>query len=79
MVWILLVTWLTYNQPPQSYQTEFASKEACELARRGLVAEQAALQTIEDRRHEAEIKQLGSMMARSRPVPQLTAVCASKG
>jgi len=79
VVWILLVTWLTNNQPPHSYQTEFVSKEACELARKGLVAEQANLQIAEDRRHQAEIKQRGELVATSRPVPQLTAVCAPNG
>jgi len=44
-----------------------------------LVAEQANLQIAEDRRHQAEIKQRGELVATSRPVPQLTAVCAPKG
>jgi len=43
MKWILLVTWLTQNQPPQSYQTEFASKEACDLARNALIAEHRSM------------------------------------
>jgi len=37
MAFLLLVTWLAYNQPPDHYQVPFSSNEACEAARLQLI------------------------------------------
>jgi hypothetical protein len=42
-MYLLLVTWLTYNQPPASYQTQFSSEAACSAARDKLMVEGAHL------------------------------------
>jgi hypothetical protein len=34
---LLLVTWLAYDQPPSHYQVPFNSNEACEAARQQLI------------------------------------------
>ena len=37
MAFLLLVTWLSYGQPPSDYQVPFSSNEACEAARLQLI------------------------------------------
>jgi hypothetical protein len=39
MVYVLLVTWFAYGQPPASYQTIFDSERACDLARSAVIAD----------------------------------------
>lgn len=47
-MFVLLVTWLTVNQPPTSYQTTFSDSASCEAARQQLIAEGERL------RHESD-------------------------
>jgi hypothetical protein len=76
MKFVLLVTWLVSGQPPNSYQIVFSSAEACEAARRGVLAD--------GRREQVQInaaKALGQdpaiFLAGNRP-PAVTAVCAAQ-
>jgi hypothetical protein len=32
-LYVLMVTWFYFNQPPLNYQTEFSSAELCQSAR----------------------------------------------
>jgi len=47
-MFVLLVTWLTYNQPPASYQTVFSDQASCEAARDQLIAEGERLRKESD-------------------------------
>jgi hypothetical protein len=38
-MFVLLVTWLAYQQPPSSYQTTFSDQASCEASRDQLIAE----------------------------------------
>ena len=59
MTFLLLVTWLTYGQPPSDYQVPFSSNEACEAARQQLIkdAERIGQSMIE--RASAQDRQIG--------------------
>ena len=46
---LLLVTWLAYNQPPDHYQVPFSSNEACEAARLQLIKDAEQFYYDEDR------------------------------
>jgi hypothetical protein len=43
---LLLVTWLAYDQPPSHYQVPFNSNEACEAAQQQLIKEWPRLQML---------------------------------
>jgi hypothetical protein len=58
MAFLLLVTWLSYGQPPSDYQVPFSSNEACEAAR---------LQLIKD------IERIGQSMIERATVPAFAA------
>ena len=78
---LLLVTWLAYNQPPSHYQVPFSSKEACEAARPQLIkdAERIGQSMIEHA--TAQDRQIGSnnktalLMAAIANAPYVSAVC----
>jgi hypothetical protein len=47
----LLVTWLASGKPPSSYQIEFPTPHACEVARSNAIGQAAAInEWIADRR-----------------------------
>jgi len=81
MAFLLLVTWLAYNQPPDHYQVPFVSNEACEAARLQLIkdAERIGQSMIE--RASAQDRQIGSnnktslVMAAIANAPYVSAVC----
>jgi hypothetical protein len=81
MAFLLLVTWLSYGQPPSDYQVEFSSNEACEAARLKLIkdAERIGQSMIE--RATAQDRQMGSnnktalLMAAISNAPYVSAVC----
>jgi hypothetical protein len=81
MAFLLLVTWLAYNQPPDHYQVPFSSNEACEAARLQLIkdAERIGQSMIE--RASAQDRQIGSnnktslVMAAIANAPYVSAVC----
>jgi hypothetical protein len=70
---LLLVTWLTYNQSPSNYQVPFSSAEACEAAR---------LQVIKDaeRIRQQQAAGLDQRMAalQGTALPSVSAVCVAQ-
>jgi hypothetical protein len=75
----LLVTWLVHNQPPASYQTEFASQQACANARSQILGEQERLAKNEIAENEALKAQWAGKGGIVGPpvIPQVTTVCAA--
>jgi hypothetical protein len=81
MAFLLLVTWLAYNQPPSHYQVPFSSNEACEAARLQLIkdAERIGQSMIE--RATAQDRQIGSnnktalLMTAIANAPYVSVVC----
>jgi len=81
MAFLLLVTWLAYNQPPDHYEVPFSSNETCEAARLQLIkdAERIGQSMIE--RASAQDRQIGSnnktslVMAAIANAPYVSAVC----
>jgi len=73
MAFLLLVTWLAYNQPPDHYQVPFSSNEACEAARLQLIkdAERIGQSMIE--RATAQDRQIGGQ---NRPLDGSNFKCA---
>lgn len=68
----LLVTWLTYNQPPVSYQAVFSDAASCEAARQKLIAEGERLRQESDQFY-ASIHALFPGIP-----PKVVAVCAKQ-
>jgi hypothetical protein len=78
---ILLVTWFIQGQPPSSYQTQFTSTQACEVARNSLAqqADQLKRQVISEAISRG--RQLGIpdyLSAAGAKPPQVTAVCVNQ-
>jgi len=73
-VYLLLVTWLTFEHPPASYQAQFTSEAACEAARAKLVAEGERLR-LEQLRNEDS---LGSRLLQRGVPPKVIAICAAQ-
>jgi hypothetical protein len=71
-MYVLLVTWLTYNQPPASYETVFSDQVSCEAARGKLIAEGELLR-VESDEHYARIHALVPGIP-----PKVVAVCAKQ-
>ena len=80
MTFLLLVTWLAYDQPPSDYQVPFSSNEACEAARLQLIkdAERIRQSMIE---RATQDRQIGSnnktalLMEAISNAPYVSAVC----
>jgi hypothetical protein len=81
MAFLLLVTWLGYNQPPDHYQVPFSSNEACEAARLQLIKDAERIRQLMIERANAQDR-LGSnnktslVMAAIANAPYVSAVCA---
>jgi hypothetical protein len=75
----LLVTWLVYNQPPASYQTEFSSQQACEAARNQIVKEQNRLAGNAIAENQAlKAEWAGKGIVGPPSIPEVATVCAAK-
>ena len=80
MAFLLLVTWLSYGQPPSDYQVEFSSNEACEAARLQLIKDAERIGQLMIERANAQDR-LGSnnktslVMAAIANAPYVSAVC----
>ena len=75
-MFILLATWFTFNQPPHSYQTTFASADTCNAARVQLLAEAERLKAESDR-EVARLAQQGTIY-NPIPPPTVSAVCVRR-
>ena len=80
MTFLLLVTWLSYGQPPSDYQVPFSSNEACEAARLQLIKDAERIGQLMIERANAQDR-LGSnnktslVMAAIANAPYVSAVC----
>ena len=72
---ILIVTWLVFNQPPTTSQTNFSSMSACQVALSQI--ETAKTKIWSDiLGEEADAARHGTIL--NRPFPELSAVCAAQ-
>ena len=78
---LLLVTWLSSAQPPDHYQVEFSSNEACEAARLQLIKDAERIRQSMIDGATAQDRQIGSnnktalVMAAISNAPYVSAVC----
>ena len=81
MTFLLLVTWLSYGQPPSDYQVPFSSNEACEAARLQLIKDGERIGQAMIERATAQDRQIGGnnktalLMAAISNAPYVSAVC----
>ena len=71
MKYLLLVTVFMGGQPPQSYQVQFSSAEACQNARNAVLADLDRMKAQQAR----EGGQAGALLAMQKTI---TAVCAAQ-
>ena len=74
---LLLVTWFVAGQPPQSYQQEFLSLQACEAARGQLLREGERLKYEARQRDESAVRPGVVLLHPSTP-PSVTAICTPR-
>jgi hypothetical protein len=81
---LLLVTWLAYDQPPSHYQVPFNSNETCEAARQQLIKDAERIRQAMIDRATAQDPQIGSgnktslLMAAIANAPYVSAVCVAE-
>jgi hypothetical protein len=81
---LLLVTWLAYDQPPSHYQVPFNSNEACEAAQQQLIKDAERIRQAMIDRATAQDRQIGSnnktslLMAAIANAPYVSAVCVAE-
>lgn len=76
---LLLVTWFWLNQPPHSYQVDFASPASCEAARLQLLEDAMRLQDIARESSREVTLPSGRIVTPGRsPAPTVTAVCVAR-
>jgi hypothetical protein len=75
-MYVLLVTWFAFNQPPVNSQMVFASAQACEVARKQVIGEGVRLK----REQEQEVERLRTqgIISNPGPPPRVSAVCIAK-
>jgi len=74
-MFILMVTWFYYRQPPVSTQTQFGSMEKCTIARNAVLADAARLKFESDQ----QVAKLRAQGVISNPIiPTASAVCAAQ-
>lgn len=76
---VLLVTWFVVGQPPQSYQADFATLDACNVARLSLLSERARLTDAWQQAFEVTLPD-GRGVRTFDPIrgPSVIAVCAAR-
>lgn len=76
---LLLVTWFWLDQPPHSYQAEFATPASCEAARMELLEDASRLQEIARENARALTLPSGRTVIPERsPAPRVTAICVAR-
>jgi hypothetical protein len=82
MSFLLMVTWLTYNQPPSNYQVPFRSAEACEAARLQVLkdAERMRQDMLERLTRESQQFNVPRQMVglQMQTAPSVSAVCVNQ-
>jgi len=71
-MFLLLVTWFYYNQPPQSSQVVFGSDQACQATRQQMLAEARRLNAERD----AQVQRDPNY--NPLPAPTVSAVCTKR-
>jgi hypothetical protein len=72
---VLLVTWIVFNQPPNSYQVSFGSQSACLEARAMILAERQILKRETELRDAQTAKRPGVAYVDPSVPPSVTAIC----
>jgi hypothetical protein len=75
---LLLVTWIIYGQAPSSYQTPFASMEACEAARQAVLRDADRVRVERQVYDDRARRQPGTVVYNAPPPPIVSAVCAAR-
>jgi hypothetical protein len=79
MKYLLLVTWIVSGQPPSIYQATFNSGEACEVARKAVLAEGRRLAAEREQRGAAALgQQVGRLEALSAPADLCRSIAAAQ-
>jgi len=81
-MFVLIVTWFAFNQAPQTYQTDFNTPQACEAARRQVLAEEQRLVSESEKEATAPSREIGNGVTtgptNSWPPPRATTICARR-
>lgn len=84
MMYLLMVTWIYPQQPPQSYQIEFADEAKCLAARDAVYAQVLDLRQSALKFEKAKIEasgvaqQMGRLMVASVKTPDASAACVKR-
>lgn len=74
---LLLVTWIVYGQPPNSYQAVFDSMEACQKARTAILQDASRMKETNDK-HTAEVLKTPGIVGYNPGIPpQVSVTCAA--
>jgi hypothetical protein len=73
----LTQTWIVRGQPPATSQSSYSSAEACEAARKKVVAEAEKLVAERRREAQADIGEAGVQIVVDADIPMLQASCSS--
>ena len=77
-MFVLLVTWFYYGQPPNSYQVAFATTDACELARAQVLADAKRLNDEAIIKSQPQRQSTGMVTMTNYIAPTVSAVCIAK-
>ena len=75
-MFVLMVTWLVFNQPPSTTQTVFTSRANCEAARQQVLNQEAGIRA--DIARQVADAARGGGAYNPGPLPQVIAVCAAR-
>lgn len=71
-MFLLIVTWFYYNQPPQAVQMAFNSEQTCQAARQQMLTEAVRLNEARD----AQVRRDPNY--NPIPAPTVSAICARR-
>jgi hypothetical protein len=78
-MFIRMVTWFFFNQPPASFQTTFNTEKACEAARNAVLADQRRLKADQESIPRVRATPSGGIeYSNPIPAPTVSAVCVAK-
>ena len=78
-MFILMVTWFYYEQPPATSQTTFTSAKECGVAREAVLADQKRLQAQRDSIPLVQtLPNGGTVTNNPLPAPTVSAVCVAQ-
>jgi hypothetical protein len=78
-MYILMVTWFVWNQPPATSQTSFSSAKACEAARTAVLADQRKLEAAQESiPRMSKLPDGQTVISNPAPAPTVSTVCAAQ-